>query len=147
MTEIKISCLDECLYMRKCDGDENEQGVKMAISSNDVQLILLCGCLAPLFSFHEKFIFSYSFLWWSRKIQIFHSRHLMMVLIISYYLHYQMSQWVKRQKKLISKLIKIWQIFNESISRHNWHNETTVDWGNDGIDTKNPSSHLIHYRH
>mgnify|MGYP003391165432 CR=1 FL=1 len=42
--------------------------------------------------FHEKFIFSYSFLWWSRKIQIFHSRHLMMVLIISYYLHYQMSQ-------------------------------------------------------
>ena len=93
MTEIKISCLDGCLYMRKCDGDENKQGVKMAISSNDVQLILLCGWLSIFLSlFHEKFIFSYSFLWWSRKIQIFHSRHLMMVLIISYYLHYQMSQ-------------------------------------------------------
>lgn len=46
MTEIKISCLDECIYMRKCDDDENKQGVKMAISSNDVQLILLCGCWA-----------------------------------------------------------------------------------------------------
>lgn len=54
MTEIKISCLDECLYMRKCDGDENKQGVKMAISSNDVQLILLCGCLAPLLSFMKN---------------------------------------------------------------------------------------------
>lgn len=32
--------------MRKCDGDENKQGVKMAISSNDVQLILLCSWLS-----------------------------------------------------------------------------------------------------
>lgn len=30
----------------KCDDDENKKGVKMAIFSNDVQLILYCGCLS-----------------------------------------------------------------------------------------------------
>lgn len=46
MTQIKISCLDEStIHIAKSvdgdDDDENKKGVKMAISSNDVQLIFL----------------------------------------------------------------------------------------------------------
>jgi hypothetical protein len=42
MTQIKISCLAEA----ECDDDENKKGVKMAIFSNDVQLILYHGSVS-----------------------------------------------------------------------------------------------------